>query len=57
MNLICSKCGGKLLVDIENISDNHLEMSCINCGNLLFFHNTKNPTALSIIRKWREVNL
>jgi hypothetical protein len=34
----CKKCGGKLFVDRQYTSIQHIETYCLQCGNRKFFH-------------------
>jgi hypothetical protein len=36
--LKCSKCHGRVFVDRQYTSTDHIETSCLTCGNRKFYH-------------------
>ena len=36
--IFCKKCSGRLFVDRQYTSAQHLETYCIRCGTINFFH-------------------
>lgn len=34
----CFKCNGRMFVDRQYTSSNHIEIFCISCGDRKFFH-------------------
>jgi len=36
--LFCKKCGGRLFVDRQYTSIQHIETYCVRCGTRRFFH-------------------
>jgi len=46
--LFCDKCSGRLFIDRQYTSYNHIEIYCIRCGGRSFFH----PPTESKQGKW-----
>jgi hypothetical protein len=46
--LNCKKCNGKMFIDRQYTSIDHLETYCISCGTRVFFH----PPSASQEGKW-----
>lgn len=46
--LKCIKCGGRMFIDRQYSSVNHIETYCIYCGSRKFFH----PPLESAEGKW-----
>lgn len=42
MNLLCNKCGGRVLSERQHLSEIHLELSCMSCGELWIYHYPQN---------------
>jgi hypothetical protein len=46
--MLCKKCGGRVFVDRQYTSVDHLETFCILCGTRNFFH----PPSQSLEGRW-----
>jgi hypothetical protein len=46
--MTCKKCGGRVFVDRQYTSVDHLETFCILCGTRNFFH----PPSQSLEGRW-----
>ena len=46
--MLCKKCGGRVFIDRQYTSVDHLETFCILCGTRNFFH----PPSQSLEGRW-----